>query len=69
VLEMLEHNYKTYCSLQGKDVEMDLDVKKIVMDLLEKTGLGEMRASKMDNDDFLLLLSSFIDAGFRFTAK
>lgn len=39
------------------------------MKVLEDTELGEARASKMDNTDFLRLLSAFIDAGFRFTAK
>jgi 18S rRNA (adenine1779-N6/adenine1780-N6)-dimethyltransferase len=48
---------------------MDLNVKRIIMDLLDKSGLGEMRAAKMDNDAFLSLLSLFVDAGFRFTAK
>lgn len=69
VMEMLEYNYKTYLSLKGMDYPMDVNVKAIVLELLEKTGMGEMRASKMDNDDFLGLLSAFIDAGFRFTAK
>ena len=69
VLEMLEHNYKTYRSLQGLDVPMDLDIKKEIQNVLDQTGLGESRASKMDNDDFLKLLSAFIDAGFRFTAR
>ncbi|KAI8923829.1 S-adenosyl-L-methionine-dependent methyltransferase [Entophlyctis helioformis] len=69
VLDMLEHNYKTYCSLTAQDVPMDFDVKKAVMDVLEASGMAESRAAKMDNDDFLKLLSMFIDAGFRFTAK
>lgn len=48
---------------------MNLDIKSMVMNLLEKSGLGELRASKMDNDQFLSLLSLFVDAGIRFTAK
>ncbi|EGF84338.1 hypothetical protein BATDEDRAFT_22291 [Batrachochytrium dendrobatidis JAM81] len=69
VLEMLEHNYKTYCSLTGKDIPMDFDVKAQVLGVLDAAGMAEHRAAKMDNDDFLKLLSMFIDAGFRFTAK
>ncbi|TPX67072.1 hypothetical protein SpCBS45565_g04040 [Spizellomyces sp. 'palustris'] len=68
VLDMLAHNYKTYCSISGKDVPMDFDVKKAVLDVLDSVGMAEMRAAKMDNDDFLKLLSAFIDAGFRFRA-
>ncbi|KAJ3046576.1 dimethyladenosine transferase [Rhizophlyctis rosea] len=44
------------------------DVKEKVEEVLRGTGMGELRASKMDNDDFLKLLSAFIDAGFRFTS-
>jgi hypothetical protein len=32
---------------------MDLDVKELVLNVLQETGLAEQRASKMDNDDFL----------------
>lgn len=50
-------------------MEEDLDVKGKVMDVLQAFGFAESRPAKMDNDDFLELLSMFIDAGFRFTAK
>ncbi|KAL2911853.1 Dimethyladenosine transferase [Polyrhizophydium stewartii] len=53
VMEMLEHNYKTYCSLNGRDVPMDFDVKKAVMDVIDASEMGEQRPAKMDNDDFL----------------
>jgi 18S rRNA (adenine1779-N6/adenine1780-N6)-dimethyltransferase len=66
VLKMLEHNYKTYCSLTGKDVPMDFDVKQTVMNVVDNSGFAQSRAAKMDNHDFLKLLSAFIDAGFRF---
>jgi 18S rRNA (adenine1779-N6/adenine1780-N6)-dimethyltransferase len=69
VLQMLEDNYKTVCSVLGKDVPMDFDVKKQVAQVLEKSGMQESRPAKMDNDDFLKLLCLFIDDGFRFTAK
>ncbi|KAI8916008.1 S-adenosyl-L-methionine-dependent methyltransferase, partial [Gorgonomyces haynaldii] len=67
VLEMLEHNYKTLQSLKGD--AMEVDVKEVVQKVLELSGMGEMRPSKMDNDDFMKLLMCFIDHGIRFTAK
>ncbi|KAJ3294253.1 dimethyladenosine transferase, partial [Borealophlyctis nickersoniae] len=53
ILEMLEHNYKTYCSLKGLDIPIDFDVKESVMRILISLGMAENRAAKMDNDDFL----------------
>ncbi|ORY41294.1 S-adenosyl-L-methionine-dependent methyltransferase [Rhizoclosmatium globosum] len=67
-LDMLEHNYKTVCAVKGVDVPMDFNVKDAVQAVLDSVGMSESRAAKMDNDDFMKLLSAFIDAGFRFTA-
>jgi 18S rRNA (adenine1779-N6/adenine1780-N6)-dimethyltransferase len=69
VLDILEHNYKTYCSLKGLDFPMDFNVKEKVNQILESTGMAETRPAKMDNDDFLKLLHAFVSQGFRFTAK
>jgi len=69
VVEMLERNYKTVCSLEGKDIPMDLDMKQKIDGVLEATGFAESRASKMDVGDFLKLLCAFIEEGIRFTAK
>ncbi|KAI8810536.1 S-adenosyl-L-methionine-dependent methyltransferase [Cladochytrium replicatum] len=69
VMDMLEHNFKTYCSLNNMDIPMDFDVKKVVMDVIERSGYAEARAAKMEISDFLKLLDTFIGAGFRFTAK
>ncbi|KAJ3276327.1 dimethyladenosine transferase [Terramyces sp. JEL0728] len=69
ILEMLEHNYKTVCSLKGQDIPIDFAVKEYVMEIIEKSGFAQERPAKMDNDDFLKLLVLFIDGGFRFTAK
>jgi 18S rRNA (adenine1779-N6/adenine1780-N6)-dimethyltransferase len=69
VLDMLEKNYKTICSIKGEDVPMDLDMSAIVMGVLEETGLASMRASKMAEVDFLRLLDAFVDKGIRFTSK
>ncbi|KAJ3109610.1 Dimethyladenosine transferase [Phlyctochytrium planicorne] len=52
-VELLEHNYKTVCSLQGVDVPMDFDCKAAIQTVLDQTEMGDLRASKMDQDDFL----------------
>jgi hypothetical protein len=57
-------------SLKDNSVTAGVDrskVKDAVMEILEKTGLGEMRASKMDIDDFLRLLVAFNEANFHFS--
>lgn len=66
VLEMLEKNYKTLCSVEGRDVPMDFDCGARVTQILESLGLGEQRASKMEVDEFLKVLSTMNDAGFHF---
>lgn len=48
-------------------VDRRAKVKDDVLRILEKTGLGEMRASKMDIDDFLRLLVAFNEEHFHFT--
>ena len=53
VLNMLEHNYKTWCSLRGLDIPMDFNCKESVLKVLEDSGFSQSRAGKMDNDDFL----------------
>ena len=63
VLTMLEHNYKTFASLNGRPVPENLDIKAIIQGVLERGNLLEQRAAKMDLDDYLkcaLLLESFL---------
>lgn len=48
---------------------MDFSVKDEINKILTSLDMNDTRASKMDQDDFLKLLSAFIDAGFRFTSK
>lgn len=67
VLEMLEKNYKTFCSLNNIDIMDGVDVKDKIMQVLESTGLAESRAAKMDIDDFLKILVAFNEAGFHFS--
>lgn len=61
VIEKLEVNYKTYCSLKNVVPEMLISksMKDIINEILEKTGYKEHRASKMCLDDFLKLLDAF----------
>lgn len=66
VLDMLEKNYRTWCSLKNVPISEPLDVKGTIIKILEQTGLAETRAAKMDIDDFLRLLVAFNEAGFHF---
>jgi 18S rRNA (adenine1779-N6/adenine1780-N6)-dimethyltransferase len=47
VLEMIENNYKTWCTINNRMIE-DLDIKAKVLGVLEKVGMSEFRGSKMD---------------------
>ncbi|KAJ1679489.1 Dimethyladenosine transferase [Spiromyces aspiralis] len=53
VLEMLENNYKTYCSENNLMLEENLDIKQKIFDVLESEGASKKRAQKMDLDEFL----------------
>lgn len=66
VLDMLERNYRTYCSLRAITIMEPLDVKGMVAQILETTEIALKRASKMDLDDYLRLLVAFNEAGFHF---
>jgi 18S rRNA (adenine1779-N6/adenine1780-N6)-dimethyltransferase len=67
VLTMLEKNYKTLCSVEGRDVPMEFDCGAEVTRVLEECGMSEMRGSKMEVDEFLKLLSGFNERGFHFS--
>ena len=66
VLEMLETNFKTFCAINEEMISEDFDIKTKVLGVLEAVGLSEQRASKMDQVDFLKLLSKFHDEGIHF---
>eukprot|EP00455_Lapot_gusevi_P048622 TRINITY_DN674_c0_g1_i1.p1 TRINITY_DN674_c0_g1~~TRINITY_DN674_c0_g1_i1.p1 ORF type:complete len:340 (+),score=64.55 TRINITY_DN674_c0_g1_i1:60-1079(+) len=66
VLEMLEKNYKTHCSLNNIPMENATPIKEMVEKLLESGEFSEKRSSKMDQDDFLRLLETFNSAGLHF---
>lgn len=67
VMEMIETNYRTQCSLSGTLVDEDFDVKAKVQELLNEGGFAEKRARTMDMDDFLQLLNVFNSNGIHFT--
>ncbi|KAI0063369.1 rRNA adenine dimethylase [Artomyces pyxidatus] len=66
VTEMLEKNWRTWCSEQNQMIEDDVNMKRKIEDILEETGYHESRAAKMDVNDLLKLLSAFHDAGIHF---
>lgn len=66
VLDMLEKNYRTWCSLNAVELMEPFDIKGKAMRILEDTQLAEARASKMDIDDYLRLLVAFNEAGIHF---
>ena len=75
-LKLLEDNRKTMQSLRDSKNSMDLDstndenemrpVVEIVEEILAKEAWQGQRASKLDIDDFLQLLSEFNEAGIHF---
>lgn len=67
ILELLEKNYRTRCSLKSVPVPPDFDVKTKVTELLQKNEYDKKRARTMDIDDFLGLLNCFNTEGFHFT--
>ena len=77
VLDMIETNLKSYISTSRQtataadttmmDVEVTANsVKERVMQVLDQCGMSEQRASKMDQTDFLKLLSAFHDRQIHF---
>ena len=69
VLDLLEKNYRIFCSTSEPPVEIpaDFSIKEHVVGVLEKNGFADMRAKQMDLDDFLRLLTCFADANIRFS--
>ena len=66
VQELLEKNYKVYCSVNNITVEKDFDVKKMIENILKENDFEEKRAKNMDIDDLLLLQCAFNAKGFHF---
>ncbi|CAG8469719.1 6493_t:CDS:2, partial [Cetraspora pellucida] len=53
VLDIIENNYKTFCSANEMMIDANFDIKKKVINVLKSVGFAESRAAKMDVDDFL----------------
>ncbi|KDQ16992.1 hypothetical protein BOTBODRAFT_172602 [Botryobasidium botryosum FD-172 SS1] len=66
VTEMLEANWKTWCSQNNQIVDDSIDMKTRIENILTETGYSESRPAKMDLDDLLKLLSAFHEAGIHF---
>ena len=65
-MKLLEENYRTHLSLKGGDVDMDFSVRDIVEEVVTLEKWAGKRASKLDLDDFLELLSEFNERGIHF---
>jgi len=66
ILLMLEKNYKVHCSVAGKEVGEEFDIKELVDEVLSSINFKEKRARVMDIDDFMKLLHAFNSAGIHF---
>ncbi|CAG8555925.1 5594_t:CDS:2 [Acaulospora morrowiae] len=53
ILDILKNNYKTFCSINEMQMEVDFDIKQKILDILKATGFSETRAAKMEVEDFL----------------
>lgn len=65
VLNMLEHNYKNWCTL-NKQVPVNFPFKKYCLDVLEHLDMCEKRSINLDENDFLKLLLEFNKKGIHF---
>ncbi|KAK8744317.1 hypothetical protein OTU49_000737 [Cherax quadricarinatus] len=59
VLQTLEKNFKTWCSLHEKKIPEDFVMKEKIEDILIDGKFDKKRARHMDQDDFLSLLHAF----------
>eukprot|EP00308_Calcidiscus_leptoporus_P025191 CAMPEP_0119404370 /NCGR_PEP_ID=MMETSP1334-20130426/143860_1 /TAXON_ID=127549 /ORGANISM="Calcidiscus leptoporus, Strain RCC1130" /LENGTH=322 /DNA_ID=CAMNT_0007428337 /DNA_START=27 /DNA_END=995 /DNA_ORIENTATION=+ len=73
VLQLLSENMRTHLAMSGgmdgaeeQTREMP-DVKSLVARVLEETEYSEARSTKLELDDFMLLLSKFNEVGLHFS--
>merc|ERR1712080_791828 len=66
VMDMIEQNHKTQCSMSGMEVGEDFNIKELVDKVLSSINFKEKRARVMDIDDFMKLLHAFNSAGIHF---
>lgn len=67
VMKMLEQNRRTWLAMQDMPVDDTTSINTLLDKVLEDGGYTESRASKMDVDDLLRLLSAFHDVGIHFS--
>jgi len=67
VLKLLEDNRKTVQALNSEMIADDRPAQAIMEEILEREAWRGQRASKLDLDDFLQLLSEFNEAGIHFS--
>ncbi|SBT78908.1 dimethyladenosine transferase, putative [Plasmodium ovale] len=65
VLNMLEHNYKNYCTF-NKTTPVNCHFKKYCLDTLRDLDMDEKRSVNLDENDFLKLLLEFNKKGIHF---
>lgn len=65
-LLILEENFRTHCSLNNLPLPMDLDMKKLVEEVLDTEGYSDKRAARLGKEDFLCLLAAFNAKGIHF---
>ncbi|SCM07934.1 dimethyladenosine transferase, putative [Plasmodium chabaudi adami] len=65
VLNMLEHNYKNYCTF-NKIIPINYSFKTFCLDTLKDLEMEEQRSINLDENDFLKLLLEFNKKGIRF---
>ncbi|KAJ1638974.1 S-adenosyl-L-methionine-dependent methyltransferase [Pavlovales sp. CCMP2436] len=65
VLAMMSENLKTHCALTNTPVPT-MPIKEVVAGVLQSVGFQESRSSKLDQDDFMRLLTAFNRAGLHF---
>lgn len=66
-LTLLESNLRTYCALNSIPVDVNLDMKELVVGILDSIGFGQKRSSKLEQEDFLILLDEFHKRNIHFT--
>ncbi|CAB58154.1 Dimethyladenosine transferase [Schizosaccharomyces pombe] len=66
IIEMVENNYRTWCSQNERMVEEDFDVKSLIDGVLQQCNLQDARASKCGQTEFLSLLHAFHQVGVHF---
>ncbi|KAK9314413.1 S-adenosyl-L-methionine-dependent methyltransferase [Lipomyces starkeyi] len=66
VTDILEKNYRTYCSQNDIMMDDSVDIGILIDRVLEETEMANMRAGKCDEADFLKLLYAFHQVGIHF---